>query len=356
MHGDLRSIKNGIKDFGLGRYAVEAHNKLAQEELDKLLKRRSLVPDRTFQEIITLTKRVVEGDLAHADNSTKTEILYWASRLHASKTETLPLAREYLKKLQETNSKTDTRIIDALILETEGDADGALRILRGIDNPDGRSTFFVVYKRKNGEESALLWFDEQPERDYPEFFTGIGWANLAITFAKKGRWTEAAERLVVVQDYSEQWPDLSFIEGVVNAALLLPDELRPYALEMGIFHQTIRTVEGSEADKYRDRSKSCFDKSYKLLTRIDQKGRAQVALDWHLWLRLTDSRPENSQDAMQEVSEGMKEQLREIFLSMSLDVKGRIILDGLGIEEFRIPRPDEYDSAHRIWDAFGDRE
>lgn len=56
------------------------------------------------------------------------------------------------------------------------------------------------------------------------------------------------------------------------------------------------------------------------------------------------------------LAEDAKEQLREIFLSMSLDVKGRTILDGLGIECFRIPRPDEYDSAHRIWDALGDRE
>jgi phosphonate transport system substrate-binding protein len=56
------------------------------------------------------------------------------------------------------------------------------------------------------------------------------------------------------------------------------------------------------------------------------------------------------------MAESTKEQLREIFLSMSLDVKGRTILDGLGIEEFRVPKPGEYDSAHRIWDAFGDRE
>jgi phosphonate transport system substrate-binding protein len=49
--------------------------------------------------------------------------------------------------------------------------------------------------------------------------------------------------------------------------------------------------------------------------------------------------------------ESMKEQLREIFLSMSEDIQGREILDGLGIERFRIPQPDEYNSAHKIWDT-----
>lgn len=51
------------------------------------------------------------------------------------------------------------------------------------------------------------------------------------------------------------------------------------------------------------------------------------------------------------LAESMKEQLREIFLSMSQDAQGREILDGIGIERFRIPQPDEYNSAHKIWDT-----
>lgn len=311
---NLGSIDSRLKDLGSDHYVVQAHNNIAQKELDQLLKRRSLELDRTLQEIITLTKRVVKGDLIRADNSIKTKILYWAARLHASKTETLPLAREYLEKLHETNPGADARIIDALILETKGDADGAMRILREIDNPDGHATFFIVCYRKQGVENALLWFDEQPERDKPEFFTGIGWANLAITLAKKDRWTEAAERLAVVQEYSEQWPDLAFVEGVVNAALLLPEELRRYALEMNLFHSTIRTIEGTEADQYRARSKACFSKAHELFIRIDPKGRAQAALDWHLWLRLTDPNPEISQDAKHEVSKGMRKVSRVVDL------------------------------------------
>lgn len=49
--------------------------------------------------------------------------------------------------------------------------------------------------------------------------------------------------------------------------------------------------------------------------------------------------------------ESMKKQLREIFLSMSQDVQGREILDGLGIEGFRIPQPDEYNSVNELWDT-----
>ena len=56
------------------------------------------------------------------------------------------------------------------------------------------------------------------------------------------------------------------------------------------------------------------------------------------------------------LSENTKEQLREIFLSMSQDVQGREILDGIGIERFRTPQPDEYNSAHEIWNTVHNRK
>ena len=54
--------------------------------------------------------------------------------------------------------------------------------------------------------------------------------------------------------------------------------------------------------------------------------------------------------------DSIKEQLREIFLSMSQNVEGRKILDGIGIERFRIPQPDEYNSAHEIWGTVHSRK
>jgi phosphonate transport system substrate-binding protein len=54
--------------------------------------------------------------------------------------------------------------------------------------------------------------------------------------------------------------------------------------------------------------------------------------------------------------ESMKKQFRQIFLSMSHDVQGREILDDIGIERFRMPLPDEYDSAREIWDTIHSRK
>ena len=293
--------------LGPDHYAVEAQSERAERRLNLLIEQRSLTPDKVRQELISLVERASVGDLMYAETSICARILYWAARMQVTQHETLPLARSYLKQLRDIVPDFDTRIVEALILEKEGDIDGALKILRDIDTSDGRSTLFIVLCRTQGERSALAWFDDQLDRDNLHFLTGIGWVNVVICLAKMERWDEAALRLAATEDLREEWPDLAFVDGVINAAMLLPVELRQYVLEMNLFHSTIQTIEGAEADQYRARSKACFEKAHELLLGIDQKGRAQAALDWHLWLRLTDPNPEISQDAKREVSESMKE-------------------------------------------------
>jgi hypothetical protein len=130
---------------------------------------------------------------------------------------------------------------------------------------------------------------------------------VALCLAKVDRWEEAADRLAAAQEHQEAWPDLTFVEGVINAAMLFPIEWREYALEMNPFYTEIRPIEGTEADRHRDRAKMCFEKAKNLLLDIDQGDRAQAAQDWLLWLRLTDPIPEVANAARQEVLHGMGE-------------------------------------------------
>jgi tetratricopeptide (TPR) repeat protein len=228
--------------------------------------------------------------------------------------ETLPAARNYLKQFRQSDPRADTRIIDALILETEGNVDSALQILRDIDTPDGRATFFRTLFQARGEEIALSWFDDQPERNHASFLTGVGWSNVALCLAKVGRWQEAADRLATAQEHQETWPDLVFVEGVINTAMLLPAEWRLYALKMHVFHPGMQPLEGAEADQRRAKAKVCFEKAATLLIDIGQDARAHAAQDWLLWLRLTDPNPAVIHEARQEVEEGMKEGQKAVVL------------------------------------------
>jgi hypothetical protein len=160
----------------------------------------------------------------------------------------------------------------------------------------------------------MLWFDDQAERDNAGFLTGLGWSNVALCLTKVGRWEEAADRLDAAQEHREAWPDLAFVEGIINVAMLLPSEWRQYALEMNPFYREIRPIEGTEANRRRARAKLCFERARTLLINIDQRERARMAEDWLLWLRLTDPTLEVANEARQEVQEGLREGRKAVHL------------------------------------------
>ncbi len=308
------TVDRRLGAIGPDQHVIEAHTDRAARELSLILKRRSLEPSAVRQEIRVLAQRVRDDDFRHADPPIRTDILYWAARLHASQAETLPDAKNFRDQLREVDPNTDTRIIDALILQTEGDVDGALRILRDVDYPDGRAALLLILSRTRGDDVTLTWFDEQPCRDDPDFLTGIGWSNVAVTLAQAGRWEEAAARLAAAGKHISEWPDLAFIEGVVNAAMLLPVDFRRHTLQMNLFHRAIRTIEGPDADRIRARAHDCFTRAADLMDGIGHGGRARAAQDWCLWLRLTDPRPEIVEAARQEVHQGMKDGRRAVDL------------------------------------------
>jgi hypothetical protein len=156
----LGDVQRRIEGFGPDPYVVQAHSEAAARELNLLCKQRSLAPERVHRDLLVLAQRVTDGDLRHAKPAILEDVYYWTARVHATQPETLAVAREYLEQLQHGSPHTDTRIIEALLLETTGDVDGALRILRDIDTSDGRAAFFRTLFRARGEEIALSWFDE----------------------------------------------------------------------------------------------------------------------------------------------------------------------------------------------------
>jgi tetratricopeptide (TPR) repeat protein len=314
MDEQFGDVHRRLDELGPDHYVIAAHSEQARRELNLLLKQRSLSPERVRQELITLTQRVTDGDLRYVERSVRAEVQYWSARLHATQSETLSVARHYLEQLRQTDPRADARIIDALILDAEENVDGALQMLRDIDTPDGRATFFATLSRRRGAEMALLWFDEQPERENANFLTGLGWSNVAVCLAKMDRWEESAARLAAAQEHIEEWPYLAFVEGVVNAAMLFSVEWRQHTLETIPFYEPIRPIEGVGADRHRARSRACFEKAKDLLVDINQPDHAQGARDWLLWLRLTDSTPTVVHAAQQEIQEGMHDGRRAVDL------------------------------------------
>lgn len=310
IRDDLRSgfedVSRRLQDVGPDRLVEDFHTRRVLDELALIQQRRAWDPIQGREQVRRLLERVQGGDLRHAGPPARSAVLYWAARLHASQPEHLEEAKSLRDRLQQLDPASDTRIVDALILETGGDGEKALRMLRDVDDAGDRAAFFSILHRIRGRADALRWFDNQERRQDPLFLTGPGWYNVAVVLAQGDRWEEAATYLAGAHAHLAEWPDLLVLEGVVNAALLLPSELRRHALDMNLLHPGVCTVEGPEADRYRERAISCFQQAEERMA-VDFPERALGTRRWLLWLRLTDPAPMVNQAARGEVEEQMED-------------------------------------------------
>jgi hypothetical protein len=124
-------------------------------ELSAIRKRRGVDAERAVREIQGLLEQIDRGELRHADLKTRDEVLYWAARLHAGSRGNLAEAKMCRDRLRRSGSNVNTRIVDALIREAEGDGESAVRMLSNADDSDARSGLFSILGRVRGEGSAL---------------------------------------------------------------------------------------------------------------------------------------------------------------------------------------------------------
>ena len=204
----------------------KVHTDQVAQELSIILMVRAFDVLSARRAIQKLRDRVERGDLAAANNPAKNKVRYWTARLCASDNETLALAKQLLKELRQTDPNMDLSIVDGLLAEADGDAAKAFRILRDHDDPDPRSVLFGLMVRSQGERAALDWFEQQDAHSDPQFFTPAGWMIWAVCMARIGKWKEAAKCFLSFESHWQNMPVLAFVEGIINAAMLLPDDHR----------------------------------------------------------------------------------------------------------------------------------
>ena len=292
-----------------------SHTEKAEQELDKIRVLRTFDPLRARQNIQVLQGRVGdEGDLTAANNSAKNKVRYWTARLCASDNKTLALAKRLRNELRQTDPDMDLSIVDALLTEVEGDANEALRLLRDHDAPDPRSVLFSLLAHSQGEQGALDWFEQQDVRSNPQFFTAVGWRVWAVCMAKVGKWEEAAQHLLNFQFYWQEMPALALVEGVINAAMLLPDEHRKTALTIVPIYQGVTPNLVTNAENYHSRAVTCFEFVEQRLADIADDDLARFISDWRLWIRLMDPNSTNRNVVREEICQGMKEGVEAVNL------------------------------------------
>ena len=293
----------------------QVHTAQAEKALSRIIMLRAFNPSRARQNIQELWHRVGDdGDLLAADPSTKNTVLYWTARLCAGDAETLDSARHLRDEMQQTDPDWDLSIVDALLAEADGSPDEALRLLRDRNDPDSRTAMFSVLTRSRDEHASLAWYTEQAAPDDNNFFTAIGWWNWALCMAKVGRWDEAAQRLLSFESHWQQMPVLVLVEGIINAAMLLPNEYRERALESVPIYLGVTPTLGEEAKKHYARAALCLEFAEQNTKDIVGPDLAELISDWRLWVRLMNPNPTQVNVVHDEVRQGMEEGARAVEL------------------------------------------
>ena len=287
----------------------QAHTEKADQGLDQILMLRAFEPLRARQNIQALWRRVgEEGDLFAASNSAKNKVLYWASVLCAGDGEMIASAKQFRDELCQTDPDRDLSIVDALLAEASGDANKALRLLRDHDNPDSKTVLFGMLVRSRGERDALAWCAGQTANvEDGQFFTAVGWKNWALCMAQIGKWKEAAQRLLGFESHWPEMPALAVIEGIINAAMLLPDDHRENALNNVPLYQGVALNLVAEAKEHHSRAVSCFEFAEQHLKDIADHDLAGFIADWLLWTRLMDPNAANVNIVRDEIHQRMEE-------------------------------------------------
>ena len=283
----------------------DAHTERASKELARILTLRAVNPAKSQSDIRELQGRLDGGDLAAADDETKNTVRYWVARLCASDPATLKIAREIREEIRTNDPYRDLSIVDALIVEAEGNPDEAIRILRDRDNPDARTALFGVIARARGSAEALHMYSDRVDTGDTELFTAVGWRIWAGSMAEVGAWEEAAQCLARLDEIFSANPALPFVEGIINAQLLLPPERRSPSSDPQYF-AGITPNQGDQAERAHERATTCFESARVGLKKVGELEVTRTVTDWQHWLELMDPKGDNAQSARDNVRQNLE--------------------------------------------------
>ena len=289
------------------KVAGKVHSTLAEQQLSEILSIRVLHPPSAQNDIEVLYRRVgIGGEFQFASQPVKNRIHYWAARILAASPETLSRARGRRDELHQMAPEMDLSIIDSLVAEADGDHNAAITLLRDHEKPDSRSALFSLLARSKSKEDALTWCREVNRSDEPQFFTDIGWRAWAICMIDGGHWRRAAKRLSTLGLVSAKTPALALVEGIINAAMLLPEDLRSNPFQAVPISKDVAPVLGPNAEQYHARATLCFGLSEAGIAAADDTMLSRFYSDWCLWLRLMNPQKGLVQSAREEIRLGME--------------------------------------------------
>ena len=279
----------------------------AREELESIKKFRGFDPKISAAGIRDLLNRVEAGVYSSASNQVKREIKYWAIRLLTQNRETVCEGEALLASSRQDFSKNELALLEALIAFQAGDPKSAISSLGDIDDPDTREVTFWMLAESEGNARALEWFEAENGAQGRDFFTPFGWCVWSVYAVESGKWAEVLSLLVDLESWWDEMPRLPTVEGILNAAMLVPTEFRASVLEGMPLYIGMVPLEGAEAEQHHNRAKACFQHCESVFRGTPfTKWKRQLS-HWGHWLGLMNPVRELTLLAHEKVREEMQE-------------------------------------------------
>ena len=315
VHREVSRLGSQDHKHALTQELAAIHSQKAEQALNAILLLRMFDPIQATDDIQELWARVSDaGDLATTEDVLRHRIRYWTARLCAVVPESLSFARELREGMQRGDMEEKLVIVDAWIDATGGNPDRAFRRLRAVDDPDARANLLILLARERGGAAALDQFAGMHPSVDRNAFSDLGWKVWAVSLARLGRWTDAADGLRALADSPDWSPALAVVEATTNAALLIPEEQRGAALEGAPLYGGIAPRVDAVAKRNHKRAAECFNYVHQRLAEIDHEGFARTIAQWHRWIRLMDPVTERREAAIEEIRVGMADEAMAVNL------------------------------------------
>jgi hypothetical protein len=255
------------------------------EGLGLVLRRRGFIGPDIPAELAALAEGAIDGELAPGSPTLKAEVCDRAARAHATP-ENKDKARRYREAAGEADPGRDLSIANALLMEADGDPDGALRTLRLRTDPESRAAVFMMLRRQRNEEAALKWF--RSENLTVADLTPAGAMNMIVTAAQHGQFEEARSSVDgVPPGYPDQCPALYLIRAQLVLGSALPKDQKG-ALFQGL-PVNPRVLQLASGPATQQRLAQALGDLQHLLGELDGLGLEhlkQYVSELELWVRL----------------------------------------------------------------------
>lgn len=298
----------------------QLHTQELSNSLSKVVSLRIVPGSDASEQIVTLVQRMEEGDLIRAASNIKADTYYWAARIVGPARSELIVFDRYFHSYTQTKhcDPEKVRFLEAERLRLENDTAAARKAFSQIQSKDARTVMSRLILDTDGNEASIEWI-ESHKQPFHQVVNEVGFRNALISLAELGRWEEAIDRAAECDtETKEKYPELYFVEGVIHAAMLVPEPVRHRVLQASDDGLHVEPIEGFSANKHRAMAIELLARARDLLHKIGGTARATACLRHLLWIRLQS--PELRDAATAELRELLEdqEQVRD-YLAIALE-------------------------------------